>query len=71
MGLCAGLLVASLMWFAQLAMPIMFAWVICLPLVVDGLSQLSGLRESNNALRFFSGLVFSVGIVQILFRSLI
>lgn len=34
-----------------------------LPALIDGLSQLAGRRESNNALRFVTGLLMGVGNV--------
>lgn len=37
-------------------------------MVVDGLTQLKGWRESNNWLRLFTGVCFSYGIVSVVFH---
>ena len=36
--------------------------LLLIPAVVDGTSQLKGLRESNNYLRFFTGLIGGLGL---------
>ena len=37
-------------------------------LVLDGLTQLKGWRESNNWLRLFTGIGFSYGMVSVVFH---
>lgn len=41
---------------------ILFSILLLIPAVVDGTSQLKGLRESNNYLRFFTGLIGGLGL---------
>lgn len=41
---------------------ILFALIITFPLILDGLTQFLGFRESNNGLRFITGFVAGVGI---------
>jgi len=41
---------------------LLIAVLIILPLIIDGLSQLIGYRESNNKLRFITGLNAGIGI---------
>jgi uncharacterized membrane protein len=36
-----------------------------IPLVVDGLTQFIGLRESNNTLRLISGVLFVLGFYSV------
>lgn len=64
---CTGLLVGSL------ALPLYlsgFRWPVALSLiaafVLDSISQLLGLRSSNNVLRFFTGAGFSVAVLGLL-----
>jgi uncharacterized membrane protein len=43
-----------------------------IPTTIDGFTQLFGLRESNNYLRFFSGLIGGVGLlIQVISFKLI
>lgn len=67
-GICAGASLALLVLLVHISMPIILAGILCMPLVVDGFSQLFGLRESNNTLRFFTGVAFSIGLMLILFQ---
>lgn len=67
-GICIGASLALLLLLAHMAIPMIPAGILCLPLLVDGFSQLFGLRESNNAVRFFTGVVFSVGLILTLFH---
>ena len=39
----------------------LFAFIIIIPLIIDGLTQNLGYRESNNVLRFITGLGAGVG----------
>lgn len=39
-----------------------FAIMLLIPTAIDGLTQLKGYRESNNALRFFTGLLGGLGL---------
>lgn len=41
---------------------ILIAFIITIPLIVDGLTQYLEYRESNNSLRFITGLSAGVGI---------
>ncbi|MDO8870482.1 MAG: DUF2085 domain-containing protein [Methanobacteriaceae archaeon] len=38
------------------------ALLLIIPTFIDGLTQLIGFRESNNTLRFFSGLIAGIGL---------
>ena len=48
---------------------IMIAFLMIIPTFLDGLTQFFGLRESNNILRLFTGLIGGVG-VAILVKAL-
>jgi len=65
---CTGILVgfALVLLFQCLSLPsITISWVVSvglmIPLIVDGCTQFTGLRESNNTLRFISGILFVPG----------
>ena len=40
--------------------------LLLVPLLIDGFSQLFGLRQSNNKLRFMTGLLFGLGFTIVL-----
>jgi uncharacterized membrane protein len=65
---CSGILagLGLVLLFLYLSLPsITVPWVVSvglmIPLIVDGCTQFVGLRESNNVLRFISGLIFVPG----------
>lgn len=67
---CTGLCIGSFSFFIFVYYDIrfslnllIFSVLIMIPTFIDGYTQLIGLRESNNVLRFFTGLIGGVGIV--------
>ena len=71
-GICVGFLTTSVLLFVGavskiIISPILILFLI-LPLVIDGVSQLFGTRESNNLIRFFTGFLFSSGLLLLLPR---
>ena len=66
-GLVAGAGLAVMLLALNVTLPLFALGLICLPLLIDGFTQLFGLRKSNNPLRFVSGILFAVGIMMILF----
>ncbi|HKM60570.1 MAG TPA: DUF2085 domain-containing protein [Candidatus Bathyarchaeia archaeon] len=66
---CTGLLLGffgfiSLALF-NLQIPLFAAFMMLLLLAVDGTSQLTGLRESNNLLRLLTGVLFTFGFLSL------
>lgn len=61
-GIWLGFATGLLLRFAGLHMPLVFAVTFILPLMVDGLTQRSGFRESNNVLRLLTGILFGIAI---------
>jgi uncharacterized membrane protein len=59
-GLWLGFAMGLLFRFAGLHAPPVFAVALMLPLMIDGLTQLVGYRESNNQLRLLTGVLFGV-----------
>lgn len=41
---------------------ILFSMLLLIPTIIDGTTQLKGLRESNNYLRLFTGLIGGLGL---------
>jgi uncharacterized membrane protein len=66
-GLWLGFVMGLLVRVAGLHMPLIFAFVLMLPLTVDGLTQLAGYRESNNRLRLLSGVLFGIATNMLFF----
>ena len=49
--------------FVEYTLPlIIIAFLMIIPTFVDGTTQLIGFRESNNSLRFFTGLIGGIGL---------
>ncbi|MDI3550620.1 MAG: hypothetical protein PWQ15_1723 [Methanobacterium sp.] len=68
---CTGMYLGMLLFFIfNYFNPLYFSFTLTLlgflmilPTAIDGLTQLFGLRESNNYLRFFSGLIGGIGLL--------
>jgi uncharacterized membrane protein len=52
----------------QMQIPLIAVLLMMLPMAIDGISQLVGLRESNNVLRFLTGFMFTFGFVSLLVK---
>lgn len=46
---------------ASVVVPLWIPVIMAIPLILDGFTQLWKWRESNNALRFVTGLLFGIG----------
>ena len=56
--------------FVQYTLPIiLLGTLMILPMALDGFTQFLDLRESNNSLRFFTGLIGGIGL-GIMFKAL-
>jgi uncharacterized membrane protein len=66
LGIFFGFLIGSMISYFSPFIPIIWATLLIIPLILDGLSQLIHLRESKNYLRFITGLFFGIGIVVII-----
>ncbi len=67
-GISGGVLAFVAMIFFHQSLPFFAQIILTLPLLVDGFSQLLGLRQSNNILRFITGFLFSIGFLFLLVR---
>jgi len=68
-GICLGVVTALLLNLVGLTIAsnisISIGIILVSPLLLDGFTQLVGLRKSNNVLRLVTGFLFSLGIIQI------
>jgi uncharacterized membrane protein len=48
--------------------PAIAAIFVIVPMEIDGLSQLAGFRESNNALRLITGFMFTFAFMSLLVK---
>jgi uncharacterized membrane protein len=69
---CTGLLIGFLGFIGlvvfQVHIPLFAAVLLMLPMLIDGISQLFDFRESNNALRLFTGLIFTLALTSLLVK---
>ena len=66
LGFLLGLIISNLFIYVSIIWAILFT----MPLIFDGFTQLLHLRESNNKLRFISGIFFGFGVVVVIKYSL-
>jgi len=62
-GICLGVALGLTLFFLNLKLPLILSILFILPLLIDGFTQLFGLRISNNFLRLTTGILFSIGII--------
>lgn len=65
-GIFMGFLIAIILYSFKVAFPIQIALLMIIPLIVDGITQTYGLRESNNSLRIITGIFFSLGLFSLI-----
>jgi len=68
-GLVVGAVLAAVLLWLHFALPLLVLGLFCLPLLIDGFTQLLNLRKSNNPLRLISGLLFAVGMMLLMFQG--
>lgn len=68
-GIFAGLILSPLVLFFQI--PWLISLLFCVPLAIDGLTQLFTVYESNNPLRFITGILFGVGVINLIVQLLL
>jgi len=66
MGMFFYFIFSYLFYFDYTILYIIFGVIMVLPTFIDGLTQLISLRESNNKLRFFTGLLGGIGLLIIM-----
>jgi uncharacterized membrane protein len=68
---CLGILFGGIIGFVFTSLnfyiPILYAIVLVIPLIVDGLTQAAGMRESTNLLRLVTGLLFGFSLIGVRF----
>ena len=67
-GIVLGLMATSTFALLRITMPSTIALTLTLPMLIDGFSQLFGLRISNNILRLTTGFLFAVGFFCLLLK---
>jgi uncharacterized membrane protein len=66
LGILLGFFVGSCYRIFFNAFPLISGFILMIPLVIDGFSQLLGHRESNNGIRLITGFLFGFGMTIIL-----
>ena len=64
-GQLLGLILFLFLFHFNIAFPSILGFILVLPLLLDGFSQLFSFRKSNNAVRFFTGILFTLGFLSI------
>ena len=67
-GICIGFSAAFLLSIFRFALPHVVSILLTLPMLIDGLTQLLWLRESNNFTRLVTGLLFSIGFFSLVVK---
>ena len=68
LGILIGLFIGLMCRLYFTSFPVLWAIIMVIPLIVDGFSQLFNYRESNNAIRLITGILFGFGMtILILF----
>ena len=65
---CTGIYIgyiAGIFFQRFLDIPIFVYFIMCCPMVIDGITQLIGFRTSNQMLRLATGLFFGIGSIHI------
>lgn len=67
---CTGILLGyfsmPLFYFGLIKIPIIFMIALIIPLLIDSITQYNGFRESNNNIRFFTGVLTGFGFSGLL-----
>jgi uncharacterized membrane protein len=58
-GLCIGVIPVLFFALSNTSIPIVWALIFILPLIVDSFTQIMGIRESNNLMRLITGILFT------------
>jgi uncharacterized membrane protein len=64
-GALTGGIIAIILRFEGILFPVLWSFVFVFPLIIDGLHQAIFKRESNNILRFITGILCGFGLVFI------
>jgi len=67
-GICVGAIISISLAILKLDLSPILGFAFVLPLLVDGFSQLLGFRESNNMIRFITGMLFAAGFFALMPR---
>ncbi|MEW9671527.1 DUF2085 domain-containing protein [Ammoniphilus sp. 3BR4] len=61
-GILVGFLLMPVVLFIPWSIPFWIGLLLNIPMIIDGYTQLKRWRQSNNSLRFFTGLVGGLGL---------
>jgi len=68
---CLGILFGGIIGFIFTSLgfhiPISYAIILVIPLIVDGMSQAAGMRKSTNLLRLVTGILFGFALIGVRF----
>ena len=67
-GLVMGVFGLICLTLFHLQIPLVASIFMMVPMLVDGISQFFGFRESNNILRLFTGFMFTFGLLSLLVK---
>ncbi|MCK4491632.1 MAG: DUF2085 domain-containing protein [Candidatus Altiarchaeales archaeon] len=66
MGMCFGFVLALILGSAGVLLHPILALFLLAPLIIDGVSQNFGYRESTNLIRVVTGILFSLGFISLI-----
>jgi len=66
MGMCFGVILALILKSVDVFLTPLSALFLLVPLIIDGVSQNLGYRESTNLIRIVTGILFSLGFIYLM-----
>jgi len=71
LGIIFGIIIGVFLLIFGYQIPFILAFIMIIPLIMDGFSQFFGFRESNNHLRLITGLSYGVATINYLISQLL
>ena len=69
-GILLGFFISLFLIIFRIEISLLIAIILCIPLLIDGFSQLLGWRKSNNTIRFLTGFIFGIAEIPLINQTL-
>jgi len=65
-GILIGFFISLFLIIFRIEISLLILMILCIPLLIDGFSQLFGWRKSNNIIRFLTGFIFGIAEIPLI-----